>query len=194
MDISVQELEGVPVELFKRLPEDAWVEVVDGRLVVQTMTGSYRHVVVIDNLYDALSPFVRQHRLGRVFTDGLHYILHQAGDTIRRSRIPDLSYVRREHLPPDLDPDAGFPGAPDLAVEVVSPNQPARELLERIADYRAAGTEQIWVIYPAEQQLHIYLRDDLQHVRVYSAGEQLEAPTLFPGWQVLVDDLVKVEA
>ncbi|MBC8171445.1 MAG: hypothetical protein H7X77_07220, partial [Anaerolineae bacterium] len=52
--IEQQITTGISLETFKNLPEDEWIEVINGELVKQTMSASYKHVNVIENLYDLL--------------------------------------------------------------------------------------------------------------------------------------------
>lgn len=114
-------------------------------------------------------------------------------DTIRTSRIPDLSFIRRENIPQQFDYDGGFPGAPDLAVEIISPTEPATDLLDKIPDYRVAGTEQIWVIYPSQKEIHVYSKNKPSSVDVYRENDILESPTLFSGLKIVIRELFIIE-
>ncbi|MCQ3929994.1 MAG: hypothetical protein DPW16_06010 [Chloroflexi bacterium] len=185
---------GVTLQDLMNLVEDEWVEVSKGELIKLDMGGAgFLHKVVADNLRDILKPFAKQHKLGRVFSDGLIYVLSMLGDTITDSRIPDVSFIREENLRQDFDLELPYPGAPDLAVEVVSPTERADYLQEKIADYRTAGTEQIWVIYPSLKELYVYQRDSSKTIAVYGINDILEAPTLFPGLQIKIADLFSLE-
>ena len=62
-------------------------------------------------------------------------------------RKPDVSFIRQDRLPGGRLPKGWVKFSPDLAVEVVSPNDLAEELEEKLADYRKAGVPLIWVIY-----------------------------------------------
>ena len=167
-------------ELLRRSAGDQWFEVVEGELVPVPAAG-FLHVLVVDNIYDLLKPYIKKHDLGYVVTDGLHCILSETGGGIRGSRIPDVAFIRKERLPENFDFDAPFPGAPDLAVEVASPGQDDALLIARVRDYLNAGSEQVWVVHTATQEVHVYRRAEPTLIRVYAGDTHIEADDLFPG-------------
>jgi Uma2 family endonuclease len=192
-----QTLTGVALADLMAVPEDRRVEVVRGQLREVDMSPGYIHTTTIENLYDLLKPFVKERRLGIVKIDGLNYLLSASADTVRESRIPDLSFVKAENIPPDFDRSSFsyFPGAPDLAVEVVSPSEDSVDIDEKIGDYFAAGTEQVWVIYPRLKKVHVYPRPASLRERsytIYTDGETFESP-LFPGLIIPVAEIFRVE-
>ena len=81
------------------------------------------------------------------------FVLSEDPSTVR---IPDVSFVARANMPGDRLPSGYFRGGPDLAVEVVSPHDKARELAKKIADYLAAGTPQVWVVEPNTRTVAVY--------------------------------------
>lgn len=150
------------------------------------------HTIIIHNLYDLLRPVVRS---GFIHGYGLKYILAAADDgSVIASRTPDLAFLRRGRIPDDFDRRRPFPGAPDLAVEVASPGQSLPTLLDKVADYLRYGSEEVWMIYPQQRELHRY-RQDSQRPQVYAEGESFTPDALFPGVTVDVsavfaDDVV----
>ena len=67
-------------------------------------------------------------------------------------RRPDVSFIRRGRLPGDVSPDGWIKIPPDLAVEVVSPNDVVEELEAKLEDYQKARIPLVWVIYPEATQ------------------------------------------
>ena len=184
----------ITLEDVMRLNEDEWAEIVDGKLVKpDTSTFGFLHVIVIDNLYRILKPFARANKLGRVQTDGLTFILHVNEKGVHNTRIADLSFIRRGRILKNFDWSKPFPGAPDLAVEVISPTEPAEETLSKISDYLRFGTEQVWVIYPSQRQIYVHRSDQPATVHVYKEDDILEAETLFPGLKIKISDLFIIE-
>jgi len=169
-----------------RLSASAFVEVVNGEIVTMSPTG-FLHNIVTGNVYDILRTHVKQHRLGYVAGDGLIYVLRRDADSIRTARVPDVSFVRRNSIPA-FDFDKPFPGAPSLAVEVVSPSESEEETLAKIRDYLAYGTEEAWVIYPNQGEVHVYRRDTPKTIRVYTADDVLESEALLPGLSAHVSE------
>lgn len=116
--------------------------------------------------------------------DSLIYVLeHDPEAGIRNSRIADTSFVRKGRIPPDFDLRLPFPGAPDLAVEVVLPDETAKEILAKVRDYLRFGSEQVWVLYPEQKELHQYVSGS-DSVRVYQGDDRIECAALFPDLEV----------
>jgi Uma2 family endonuclease len=172
--------------------EDKWVEVEDGQIIESENEVTALHVVIIQNLFRILDPFVRTYKLGIVFVDGLRYILAGTPQDIERARKPDFSFVRAGRIPNDFDWAGDFVGAPDLAVEVASPGQTNTVLLPKITRYLQAGSEEAWLIYPWRRELHQYRRDAEAPV-VYREAEVIDTSTLFPGLNLVLADLFVTE-
>ena len=101
------------------------------------------HGAIISRLDRRLGSFVEAHDLGEVFI-GTGFILATDPDTVR---LPDVSFVRKDRLSAGL-PSGYFPFAPDLAVEIISPNDNHTEVAEKVAEYLAAGTQLVVVVDP----------------------------------------------
>ena len=97
------------------------------------------------------------HRVGKVFAAGAGFILRRNPDTVR---APDASFVTGDRLPEGDLPLGYLELAPDLAVEVASPSDSARDIQEKVADWLRAGTRLVWVIYPATRSATIHVSDD----------------------------------
>src|SRR5262249_49558697 len=86
--------------------------------------------------------------LGQVYTD-CGFILSRSPDTLR---VPDVAFVRRERVAAQ-DEDQCYEGAPDLAIEILSPSDPPREMHAQVADYLAAGARMVWLVDPERGQV-----------------------------------------
>ncbi len=123
-----------------RLPRDGRkYELVDGEIRVSP--AGARHGRISLRLGAALLAFVRENRLGEVFDSSIGYRL--PGGNVRS---PDASFVSSKRLP--KVPEGFLELAPDLAVEVLSPDDNPRELLDKVGEYLAAGVRIVWVIDP----------------------------------------------
>jgi Uma2 family endonuclease len=127
--------------LAMHLP-DGKAELVRGEVRVTPPPGA-PHGTAATNLVLLLGQHVREHRLGRVFADSFGYELIDLPHTVR---VPDLSFVRADRLPPGGIGPGLLKVAPDLAVEVLSPSETASELEEKLDDYATAGTPLMWVV------------------------------------------------
>jgi Uma2 family endonuclease len=189
---------GVTLEELERFGPDRRIEIVQGEVREIDMSAAYLiHAVINENLKDILRPFAKQHKLGLVIGDNATFVLSMVADTVRESRLPDIAFIRRERLQ-KFDLYRTFPGAPDLAVEIVSESENQATLDEKLGDYFAAGTEQVWAIYPRPQKVHVYLREENLNptertYHIYKSGDTLEAPTLFPGLNIEVVAIFRIE-
>lgn len=190
---------GVSLREVMRLDEDAWVEVVDGKLEANTVSPGYLHILIIEALYDLLKPFVKKHDLGRVHTDGLMYLLHVDEDKVRYARIPDFSFIRKAGIPADFDITRPFPGAPTLAVEVVSPGENNATLQGKVRDYLTYGTEAVWAVYPQSRTVAVYVelveeaqgnnKTEAPPPALFTGDDPLPTTPFFPGVTITVADL-----
>ncbi|HEV2351098.1 MAG TPA: Uma2 family endonuclease [Terriglobia bacterium] len=166
------------IEEFLRVPEsdDARYELVEGELVKMS-PAMLRHNLVRDKVLVLLKEFVGKRNLGTVVAE---QPFHLFGNTVR---VPDVAFIRHgRKLPMDKLPQ----GAPDLAVEVVSPTNTPREIDQRISDYFAAGCKRVWVLYPEHQEVYIH---GLAGVSRRRGDDFLEDNELLPGLSVKASSL-----
>lgn len=147
---------------------------------------------IAGNTYDVLRKHAEAHDLGYVFPAGMYYVLWKASGQVKMGRTPDASFVRKDRLPKPYDLTLPFPGAPDLAVEVVTVTETNIFTLDKVRDYLAGGTRQVWVIFTAPlSELHVYRLDEPKLVRIYTPGDLLDASEVLPGLQVPVAQIFK---
>lgn len=167
-----------------KLPEgEKFYELVRGVLRVSEPAGGW-HGRIAGNILGRLWSFVQQHDLGTVFPDNTGYFLAHDPDTVR---APDASFVGRERLARhDIGP--GFiDGAPDLAVEVISPNDRASEIEEKLADYWAAAVRMVWIVSPATRTVTVHA--PVGTSRTLREGDMLDGGEVLPGFRCDVAEL-----
>lgn len=128
-----------------------------------------------------------------ILTNGLGVgFLAETGFLIRRDpdrvRAPDFAFIGADRLPPEGLPRGYVPIPPDMVLEVVSPNDTAAELQEKIEDWLAFGTRAVWVLY-AGPRLHVHLGDG--SVRTFGPGEDVDGGDFLPGFRMTLRDLVR---
>ena len=170
------------VEEFLRLPEpfDTSHELVEGELITVSPTMP-EHNDVRDTLLVALRNFLAGKGLGRVWSE---QAFHLFGDTVR---IPDIAFVRAGR---SIDPRRLPEGAPDLAIEVISPTNTPREIDQRVSDFFAAGSTRVWLVYPEHREVYVH---GLSGVVRRRGDDLLEDPELLPGFSVKVSSLFEQE-
>jgi Uma2 family endonuclease len=144
----------------------------------------WRHGAVVGNLHSLLGSYIRTRRLGRVFGAETGFQLSREPDTVR---APDLAFVTAANLPEEDPTEAYWPGAPDLAVEVLSPGDTVAQVDEKIAAWLSAGAALVWVLDPVLRCVTIYRA--LTDVTVRPAGTKLEGEAVVPGFVCEVEEL-----
>jgi len=132
----------------------------------------------------SLGSYVRMHRLGRVLVGDPGFLLTTAPDTVR---APDVAFIRQERIPAGLSRRGYFPGAPDLAVEVISPNDLYTEVDEKVGEWLEHGTLLVFVVNPRRRTVAIHRPG--QSVRILGIDDTLDGEDVVPGWSLAVRDL-----
>jgi len=154
------------------------IEVTNGTAIKVEAKVTFFHQLIIENAYNYLRPYILERRLGSVHTAGLGYILRGTRQRVITRRYPDCSFIRASRIPADYDWNGDFEGAPDLAIDVASPGQTNAILINKVAEYLNAGSEEVWVLLPWDRSLWRY-RAELETPLLYRADDILETP-LFP--------------
>jgi Uma2 family endonuclease len=157
-------------------------ELVRGELVMMSPAG-FDHGWIGQRLGARLSVFVEGSRLGVVTGSDTGFVLARDPDTVR---APDVAFISAARVPDSPTPGF-FEGAPDLAVEVLSPSDRASDLLDKVQEWLAAGCRAVWVVDPQKKTVSIY--QSRGPVRLLRTGDRLEGGEVLPGFSVAVDDI-----
>lgn len=141
-------------ELMRLQPPDKRTELVRGRMIVREPAG-FRHGDVTMSIALVIGQFLRAKPIGRLLAAETGFVLFTNPDTVR---APDVAFVRHERIP-DPMPRGYAPFAPDLAVEVLSPDDRPGEVLAKVADWLKAGTRLVWVVDPDRRIARVYRAD-----------------------------------
>lgn len=173
-------------EYYAYHPDDRRYELQAGFVLAEPHPG-VEHGRVCTRLASLLDGFVRPRSLGFVFTGETGYLLSHEPPTVL---IPDVGFVSFERGRAHLRSSSPFPGAPDLAVEVLSPSNRPAEMHGKVADYLAAGCRLVWVVDPKRETVAAY-RTLLSPV-LLGPGDPLEGGDVLPGFSVLVKELFEL--
>jgi len=165
------------------MPDGYRYELVDGNLVERHM--GWLAGVVGTELLLRVGNFNHQHRLGWVNQGGDGS--YQPFPGKRLVRKPDVSFVRFGRFPEERPPTGHAVLAPDLAAEVVSPNDLYEEVDRKIEEYVRAGVRLIWVISPENHTVRVY-RPDGSSLSLRE-DDELDGEDVLPGFRCPVRDL-----
>ena len=167
------------IEDFERLPSELAHnhELVDGKLV-DVSGNTLGHNLLRDLLINLLSSYVKGHKLGRVVGE-------QEFDFDGNAHGPDVSYFATEKMALAEDRRRVQRFVPDLAIEIVSQNDPFARLVKKVERYRKCGTKEAWIL-------------DIESRRAFLFSDKGDAnldenqrfqSSLIPGFSIRIGDL-----
>lgn len=127
---------------------------------------------------------VRANNLGGVYGPDATFVIGN------RDRLPDISFVSAARIPVDGEPESKWHFAPDLAVEIISPNDIYSEVEEKIHEYFLAGVKQVWVISSEYRTLTVYISPT--QVTILTENDELTCEELLPGFRLKLKDIFKM--
>ena len=164
-------------EELLRLPRDGQRhELVRGELRTMPPAG-FEHGRWTGRLDRSLGNFVEAHGLGEVVPGDVGFRLATDPDTVR---APDVAFVRRECLLAADRVTGYWPGAPDLAVEVISPNDLYTEVEDKVAEWLEYGTRLVFVVNPRRRTVAVHGPD--RPLRLLTVDDTLDGEDVVPGW------------
>ena len=175
--LTAEELEVV------RLP-DKRTELVRGQLVVRELR-STEYGRIQATLTYFVTDHVRRNGLGHVFGQDTGFRIESSPDTVRG---PDLAFVRQERA--GEIPRHGYAAlAPDLVVEILSPEDRPAEYLAKVAQWLGAGTLLVWVIDSQRAEAHIHRADG--SLTIVRGDEALDGEAVLPGFSCPLVDILR---
>lgn len=136
-------------------PHGGKMELSSGKVVVHMPPGGV-HGKLARRIASRIAIFVDSHRLGETLVES-GYRLRKDPDTVLG---PDVSYIEVSQLPNGILPEGFIENVPRLAVEVVSPNDTRREVLQKVGDYLDCGVSRVWVVREKDRTVIVYGQDD----------------------------------
>lgn len=174
--ITLEEFEALPYSETERM------EVIDGEMV-ESMPPGYEHGQIVTRLWRFLDRWAEQ--------NGEFELVPESGYILREYPLvllsPDLSMTRLSEVKQRTGLEKPWRGAPVLAVEVISPNQRAYDVSEKVDRYLEFGTELVLTIWPIQKKIDAHLPDGDAHT--FRLGDRLEMPDILPGFSCLVEAL-----
>lgn len=174
----------VTAEELLHMPDDGFrSELVRGEVRRMAPAGNVHGRLAI-NVTTPLDQHVRENDLGVVFAAETGFKVASNPDTVR---APDIAFVRRERLEAVGEVEGYWPGAPDLAVEVVSPNDLYTEVEEKVADWLEAGAGMVVVVNPRNRT--VVVRRSPSEITLLEESGTLNGAEVVSGWSMPVRDV-----
>lgn len=162
------------------LIKDKGYEYINGKLEKKKMPTA-KHSGVATRLSGEIYIYLKTNKIGRVYSDNT---LFQIGEN---KRIPDVSFVSNEKIPPTGEPLEIWNFAPDLAVEVISPSETHNKVERKIPDYFDAGVSQVWKIVPELKTLTIYFSPT--KTKILTETDELICEEILPKFRLALREI-----
>jgi Uma2 family endonuclease len=176
---------GMSVEEFRRIPEsDRFLYELSAGVLVREPRPARPHGTAVALMTHYLTAYALEH--GGVVTAETGYVLAEDPATVRG---PDVAYTRGDPAPYGGDPEGFIRGAPDLAVEVLSPSNRWTEVRDKIDQYFAAGARMVWIVDPRSKSVTVHPSAD----RSLTLGPEqtLDGGDVLPGFRLDVAQLFR---
>ena len=176
--ITAEELLNMPDDGTRR-------ELVRGKLREMTPAGDEHGYLALE-IASELRNYVKANGLGRTYTAETGFKISSDPDTVR---APDAAFVDRERVEAAGRVKGYRTGAPDLVVEVASPNDKHSEVLDKALAWLEAGCRMVLVAQPERRAVTVYRsREDIR-ILTAEAGEVVDGADVVPGWKLSLSEI-----
>jgi len=158
-------------------------ELIEGRIVYMSPTGD-EHGGYESNFDEHIKAFVRKHNLGKVRVGEVGIYTHREPDTVRGADVAFISHARYAQR---LKKTGFLDVAPELVVEIMSPDDRWTEIKQKLREYFSIGVKLVWVADPTDKTVYAYR--SLTDVREFTENDALTGDEVLPGFSVKVAEL-----
>ena len=148
----------------------------------------FPHGITESTIAAILTGFVRQHKLGYILTGEVGIYTKRNPDSIRAADVAFISRARYAQL----RASKGFLDvAPELVVEVLSPDDRWDAIMQKLGEYFAVGVQSVWIVAPLLQEIYVY--HSLIDTRRFTRGETLTDEAVLPGFAASVEEIFDLD-
>ena len=158
-------------------------ELIRGELC-ETMSTGGKHGEAVMKTGILLGNFIMSRRLGRLAGSDSGVLLERDPDTVRE---PDIAFISAERLPLDVEMTGYYEIVPDLIVEVVSPGDSPREVMDKALMWLSFGARTVWAVNPQSRSVDVYRPGE--RTVTLAEGDTLDGLDVLPGFACPVEDI-----
>lgn len=162
------------------LDREKQIEKVNGKEEIKNMSGA-KAGGIATRLSAEIWFFVRANKLGRVYGPDTMFTIG------KNDRMPDVSFVAKEKIPKRGEPLSKWKFAPDLAIEVISPNDIYDKIFDKLNEYFSAGVKQVWLVEPRFERVRIYNSPD--ESKTFHKTDELTCEEILPDFKLKLNDI-----
>ena len=163
---------------------DCRVELDEGRIITMSKP-NVEHGKIAAEIHLEVGMHAKTNNLGHTLISDTAFTLARSdygGDTVRGIDVAFVSYAKL----PGLPPKTSFEGAPDLAVEVISPSNTASDIRRKVRQLLRAGCRMVWVLYPDDREVDVHTA--ASSITLFE-GDTLTGGDVLPGFELAVADI-----
>lgn len=185
-ELQTKDLTGEDLLTISANNPDTRYELIEGELIEMPPTG-LEHGKFEFRIAKLIDRFVEEHRLGTVMTGEVGYHTRSDDKTVRAA---DVAFASYERMPQDETPSNYGNIAPELIVEIVSPNDSATKIEEKVNEWLDFGVSLVWIVYPKTKHIHVFTHD--RSGTILRSDDTLTGADVLQGFKVAVSDLFDV--
>lgn len=177
----------VTIEEFAAIPTDnRQRELVKGKVVEMNLPKP-KHGFICGEIVGLLREFVKPRKLGRVFSNDSGVITERDPDSMRG---PDIGFYSFARVPAGQIPEGYYSVAPELVIEVLSPDDVWARMLEKVAELLDAGVLVVCVVDPRDETVQVHRADQpIQHLQ---RDDELTFPDVLPDFACKVSQFFDI--
>lgn len=174
----------ISVADFDRLlePDELRYELDEGELIEMVRPRYDPHNRIVMAFTRALLAYLAQNPIGEILTSDNLFVL---GPTTKRA--PDLAFLTNERMKA-IQPGKDIEGAPDLAIEVLSPSDKPAAMRRKVKQYFAAGSKAVWLVYPETREVQVW-ESEVGPARVLGDRDVIEGLAVLPEFSMKISNL-----